>query len=515
MSIIRGDRVYKDFALTVFSSIQLLNLNFKSLISIQRGSVFISRLSLACYIKTIDWNYILKENKNTGLITATNNDCHFEKCQVNCSTTNNLNSNNEKRCWTEHDCQIICPIECPNNCNVNTGKCCKNSSCMHCYNDTNCVGCSNLRNLLTGECVNQCPSETLVYENHSCISFFDCMTNSTYLTRNYFNYNNKSCVRECPNDYRKEIVDFYYQNRLYKYKKCVKCEGNICKKDCLLRFEIKTLSDLDGIKNCVRVRELIIELNMKISIQFLVDSFKYLDEIENYLIISNNRYLVTLNFLKNLRKIHGKVLFDNKYAFFLHKNDILRDLWDYKNVNLTILNGTLKIFENPEFCYNDIFDFVSYINRTVDDFEILSQFNGYKCFTYSNKMLELNIASASDTLTISWKVVFSDLRRLNGYTIFYIDAGNRTFDQNDIDSSMFECNSEWQTEYIPLFGRKFSIIEPILTHTIAGTLQESCLVPIYDFSNCITFGDDNDAIKTDKKTKDLRDPIPIPKEGNP
>ncbi len=144
LAIIRGDRLYQNYALTIFFSTEILNLNIKNLISIQRGSVFISKLLPTCYINTIDWNYILKDNKNTALITATNNDCHFEKCQSNCSITTSISANTEAipRCWSERDCQIICPNECAHNCNVNTGKCCKNPNCMHCYNDTHCVACA-------------------------------------------------------------------------------------------------------------------------------------------------------------------------------------------------------------------------------------------------------------------------------------------------------------------------------------------------------------------------------------
>ena len=181
LTIIRGDRLYQNYALTLFLSTQLLNLNFKSLKSIQRGSVFISRLSSTCYVRTINWNYIIKENKAPGLITTTNNDCHLEKCQKNC---NNY-------CWSERECQNICPNECENNCNIKTGTCCENSNCMHCNNHTQCVACKNLRNFLNGECVKECPADTLLYENHSCISFFDCSVNSTHLTRNYYNYDNK------------------------------------------------------------------------------------------------------------------------------------------------------------------------------------------------------------------------------------------------------------------------------------------------------------------------------------
>ena len=430
LSIIRGDRLYQNYALTIFFSSTLVNLNIKSLISIQRGSIFISKLLPTCYITTVDWNYILKDKRNSALITATNNDCHFEKCPKNCSVTNSLNNIDARpRCWSERDCQIICPNSCINNCNLITRNCCNNIKCMHCYNDSNCVACENLRNFVTGECVDECPENTLLYEMHSCINFLDCTLNSTFLTQNYYNFENKSCLRDCPNGFQNKSDVFHYQEKLYKYNKCVKCENNVCKKDCFYRLKIKTLSDLEAIKNCVRVKELILELNVKISNDVLDESFKYLEEIENYLIIGNNRYLTSLFFLENLRTIRGQSLYDNKYSFFLHKNDLLRNLWDYRAKNFSILNGMIKIFENPEYCVDDIDDFIKYVNRTVDDTDMLVQFNGYKRLSCSNNKFNLTFNLKDDKISVTWFVDFFDVRRLNGFTLFYIEApGNLTFD---------------------------------------------------------------------------------------
>ncbi len=460
LSIIRGDRLYQNYALTIFLSTALLNLNLKNLISIQRGSIFISKLIPTCYITTVDWNYILKDDKNTALITATNNDCHFENCQKNCTS-----SNSRTRCWSERDCQLICPNECPNNCNINTLKCCKNLNCMHCYNDTTCVACTNLRNFITGECVDTCPSGTLLYESHSCLNFIDCTLNSTFLTRRYFIYENSSCVRDCPNGYRNQSDVFIYENKEYKYQKCVKCDNNVCKKDCLNSFKIKTLSDLQGIKNCVRVKELVIELNARISNEILEESLKYLEEIENYLIISNNRYLTSLKFMTNLRVIHGKKFYDNKYTLFIHKNELLRNLWNYRENNFSILNGMIKFLENPEFCLEDVDDFIKYTNRDVDDADILSQFNGYKRLTCSNNKFNLTFSFSAEKIGVSWQVSFFDRRRLNGYRLYYIEAhDNLTFDPNDISFGT-DCANEWNSEYVE-FERRLEGIQNFLMNEV-------------------------------------------------
>lgn len=460
LAIIRGDRLFKNYALTIFFSSTLINLNFNNLIAIQRGSIFISRLIHTCYINTIDWSYIIKDdssgNKNLALITSTNNDCHFERCPKSCKQTIGSADNEAKfRCWSEHDCQIICPNECANNCNINTGECCDNKNCMHCYNSTKCVLCSKLRNLQNGECVDKCPVNTLLYETHSCIKYLDCTLNSIYLTRNYYIYENSTCVRECPNGYRYEINEFFHDNKIYRFKQCIKCDDFVCKKDCLFEFKVKTLSDLESIRNCVRIKQLIIDLNTKISYQLLEDSFKYLEEIDNYLLVVNNNYLTTLKFFQNLRIIHGLVLYDQKYALLLHKNDLLRNLWDYKTNKFTITNGGIKFFENPEFCLNDINEFVKYLNKSSLDMDISAQFNGYKRLTCSNSKLELNITiGPNNYINVTWPVIFSDTRRLKGFLLSYIEApGNLTYDPNDISTvssgySAVNNLNDWLTVYI-------------------------------------------------------------------
>jgi hypothetical protein len=79
----------------------------------------------------------------------------------------------------------------------------------------------------------------------------------------------------------------------------------------------------------------------------------------------------------------------------------------------------------------------------------MAQFNSYKRLTCSNNKLDLMINLASNKINVTWPVVFSDMRRLNGYTLSYIEAaGNLTFDPNDISSSISQCSDEWSTEYI-------------------------------------------------------------------
>jgi hypothetical protein len=435
LSVIRGHNLFKNYALIVFLTNSLLKLNLIRLIHIESGSILFSRLHHTCYVNTIDWNYILKDPiANKPAITLINNECVSEGCMVKCKSS--------QGCWNENQCQLKCPKNCSNGCNLDdmvSNSCCSNSSlCLYCNKDNDCISCLNYRNMVTGRCVNECPTNTLIYRAHSCIKIEDCSNDATSLIKGHFVLNRTHCVRQCPFGYR---VQLNTSGKL-KLNECVQCEDKICKRNCESQvFTLKTNKDLESIKNCYIIRRLHIELRYNVTENYLMENLKYLEIINEHLVIVRNRHLNSLSFLSNLRLIRGQVLFENKFALFVHTNEKLRDLWSFKGtdknldqIKFTIERGTVKFFENPELCFNDIEMFMHHSNLNKVDAEISFNFNGYKRFTCSNQSIELEFRIESKRIHVNWNVTISDLRRLKGYTLSYTKVPNNfKFDQNNVD----------------------------------------------------------------------------------
>lgn len=448
LTLIRGDKLFKSYALIVFLTNSLVQLNLKRLVEIRNGSILLSRLYHSCYVHTIDWDYILKNRKPHGLQQSTinliNNNCFGQVCAPSCDGSN---------CWSEKNCQLKCPNKCDRNCNLdNPSRCCSNQTCNYCTDSSDCLICSSLRDLTTGQCVDHCNSGMLMYEQHSCVRFEDCSRETNSLVKGYFVLEGTQCVRICPNGYRESIgsLNLVNNSQTIQYNKCVPCEDGICKRDCVNEtLVVKGLSDLDSVRNCFRIGRLTIELGQDVNQQLLMDSFRHLVELDDYLLVTRNRHLQNLNFLANLRQIHGRHLFESKYSLFVHTNTKLNELWEI--ANLTVLNGTIKFFENPQLCYQDIENFLMRIESSALDTEISYNFNGYKRFTCSNRTIELKFQLEKLKINVGWNVTISDLRRLKGYFVYYSEVGDKDDEQTmmiDYEADSIQSYNRWNYVYI-------------------------------------------------------------------
>ncbi len=298
LTIIRGKTLFKNYALIIFQTNSLLQINLKSLMKIDNGDILFNRLYHACFINTIDWSYLLanKSELNKELV---NGECFNERCHSRCDTNN---------CWSSDktSCQLKCKNkQCKHNCRIDeTSKCCENNLCMYCDATNNCLSCSKYRDLNTGKCVLECPSNMLIYENHSCVKREDCSRDLKSVIKMYHILNETHCVRECPFGYMPQL------SRDINISYCVKCNDNVCKRDCSISsFRVKSFGDLKKIEKCWRVKSLHIEFNnVNMTYEHLEKSLQYLEEIDEYLVIVRNRYLKTLRFFKQLRLINGEFI---------------------------------------------------------------------------------------------------------------------------------------------------------------------------------------------------------------
>lgn len=464
LSVIRGNHLFKNYALIVFLTNSLLKINLKSLIHIEKGSILLSRLYHTCYINTIDWDYLIKDKsalKPTR--TLLNNDCFTQACKPQCMDSN---------CWSDKNCQLKCPNNCETNCDLeNQSQCCSDPLCLYCRrgkNSTNvCVSCSKFRDLSNGKCVSECPIDTLIYENSICIKKEDCSLSRNSLIQGYKQLNGSQCVRDCPFGYKIHELDLVVKNTSVPFQECLKCEDQICKRDCVNQsFIIKKPADLELIKNCFRVKRLAIELDRDLPQHVLTDSLQHLEEISDYLLVTRNIFLTSLNFFKSLKTIHGNTLFEKKFSLFVHTNSKLKDLWNFDAKKFSILNGTVKFFENPNLCFQEIENFmVNSDVKNLQDSDIYFNFNGYRRLTCSNRTIDLSFRLKPMQLEISWNVTLSDLRRLKGFTLSYMQvADGFSFDLNDTDfkSNLEKTSSndhEWSRVYVEFeeknnFGKK-------------------------------------------------------------
>lgn len=148
LSVIRGDELFKGFALILYELIDLENLGLNNLKVIENGGVRIEKNSQLCFWHTIDWSSIVKADDE--VISLEN------KLQSYCP----LCPQGVKNCWNLHQPQVVC--DCNGNSCDSTGKCC-DPSCLTCSESGPkvCQVCKKLENLVDGTCVDTCPVGSL------------------------------------------------------------------------------------------------------------------------------------------------------------------------------------------------------------------------------------------------------------------------------------------------------------------------------------------------------------------
>ena len=109
LAVIRGEKLFSNYALIAFEMQSMEELGLVSLASIPKGAVRLEKNPNLCYIETIDWTKIVtgiheenffKGNKDTKECVNT--------CPKNCDTTLGYDRQ-EPRCWTLKDCQkMLC-----------------------------------------------------------------------------------------------------------------------------------------------------------------------------------------------------------------------------------------------------------------------------------------------------------------------------------------------------------------------------------------------------------------------
>jgi insulin-like growth factor 1 receptor len=458
LKIIRGDHLFKNsFSFIIFLTNSLYDIAIPNLMKIQNGNLLLSRLYHTCYINTINWKSLINDKQQSINKFLINDNCFGEKCPNDC-----------KHCWNSNKCQLKC-------------------------NNNTCLGlCSKYRDLKTGQCVEKCVNnDQLAYNHHTCIPADTC-GNTNQIMNNKFslynNFNQSDCIEKCPNGYKSQLSA--ETGRRF----CLKCTGSICQRNCAnLSVTIRFEHDLALVKDCYKIKSLRIELRSNVTEEQLELSLKYLKEITNYLLILQNKYLISLGFFESLKRINGDELYDKKYSLVVNNNEKLKELW-WKEP-LIIEKGSVKFFENPLLCLETIEQFLK-----VNSFQTVNSINlnGYQRLTCSNKTIELKFKKFIDNprlIHLSWNITMADTRRLKGFIVSYtkMSNSNTIYNLNDqIDFDSFE--STWQHLYIQQQNSTKEVeveisLEPF-THYAFYVKADVTFKPYYNNSYYSTFKND-------------------------
>uniref|UniRef100_A0A1B6DYS9 Tyrosine-protein kinase receptor n=1 Tax=Clastoptera arizonana TaxID=38151 RepID=A0A1B6DYS9_9HEMI len=443
LSVIRGHDLFFNYALVVFEMLHLQELGLTSLTDIVRGGVYFVKNPMLCYIDTIDWNLIIRQSPKSTDVKSQDDIQEFQfiknnkpknECPI-CSTKKNCTNNS---CWNGQECQKVCPSHCGSRTCNDKGECCDDHCIGGCSGPgpNNCLACRGV--LFQNECLEKCPANVFEYMNRRCVAESECrnmpkprqVSGQEYTPEEYIPEKNVSwkpfqgmCIMKCPPSFlEKEVKDSMGRS----YYICEPCKG-YCKKECP-GANVDSISSAQKLRDCTYITgslEIQIRGGSNV-VKELEDNLKMIEEIHGYLKIVRSFPLVSLNFLKKLRLIHGKKLESQKYALVVLDNQNLVELWDWDNreTDFKILGGKLFFHFNPKLCLYKI-DRLKQVANLPDytDLEVAPSSNGDKVACNVTELEATVYKTESKAVLIKWKqFAHYDARTLLGYVVYSIKA---------------------------------------------------------------------------------------------
>lgn len=279
------------------------------------------------------------------------------------------------------------------------------------------------------ECKSRCPDKSYKFMNRRCIQEQECREmhrprELLNIEENPYKLYNDSCVLECPAGY----MNNRHENGNVS---CTKCEG-LCPKNCsaVLVYDISTAQKLRG---CTYISgSLTIQLrgaSGKNMARELEESMGTIEVIDGFLKIIKSSSLISLNFLKNLRRINGNDVINNLYSLYVIDNQNLQELWDWSThptIKILSKNGSARVYfhYNPKLCLHKIDTLREKANLDeFTEYEVASNSNGDKIACNVTELQTNIIKKSSSAAIIEWKpFVHHDPRSLLSYLIYHIEA---------------------------------------------------------------------------------------------
>uniref|UniRef100_A0A2K6GHI2 Insulin receptor n=1 Tax=Propithecus coquereli TaxID=379532 RepID=A0A2K6GHI2_PROCO len=432
LTVIRGSRLFFNYALVIFEMVHLKELGLYNLMNITRGSVRIEKNNELCYLATIDWSRILDSVEDNYIVLNKddNEECGdicpgTAKGKTNCPATV-INGQFVERCWTHSHCQKVCPTICKSHGCTAEGLCCHSECLGNCSepdDPTKCVACRNF--YLDGRCVETCPPPYYHFQDWRCVNFSFCQDlhnkckNSRRQGCHQYVIHNNKCIPECPSGYTMNSSNLV----------CTPCLGP-CPKVCHILEGEKTIDSVTSaqeLRGCTVVNgSLIINIRGGNNLAAELEAnLGLIEEISGYLKIRRSYALVSLSFFRKLRLIRGETLEMGSYSFYALDNQNLRQLWDWSKHNLTITQGKLFFHYNPKLCLSEIhkMEEVSGTKGRQERNDIALKTNGDQA-SCENELLKFSyIRTSFDKILLKWEPYWPpDFRDLLGFMLFYKEA---------------------------------------------------------------------------------------------
>ncbi|KAJ9594151.1 hypothetical protein L9F63_014407, partial [Diploptera punctata] len=269
------------------------------------------------------------------------------------------------------------------------------------------------------------------YLGRRCMTSSECHKTRTidsaenYL-KNWWPFN-RTCVNQCPPGYE----EFNTGNTTM----CQPCQGR-CSHECRGAV-VSSIEDAQRLRGCTTIinsLEIFIRGSGSHIVKELEENLSSIEEINGYLKVSRSFPLTSLNFLKNLRVIHGSVLDDRRYSLLVLENQNLQELWNWSSrPPLKIRNGSLKFHYNPKLCLSEIDKLQEIAGlQNYSNFDVSRESNGDKVACNVVILYANATVLSSKTVLIEWEpCLVPDPSSVLGYMVYYIEAPEQNVTEHD------------------------------------------------------------------------------------
>nr|XP_046177558.1 insulin receptor-like [Oncorhynchus gorbuscha] len=448
LTVIRGNNLFFNYALVFFEMLQLRDIGLHSLMNITRGAVRIEKNPDLCYLSTLDWSKILDTVEDNYIVSNKNDrECGdvcpgaLAKGKATCQQTT-INGNFNERCWTHKHCQRMCPTSCKHRACTRDHQCCHEQclgGCSEPHNSSSCVACKN--SSTSNACVDRCPQGYYTYRGWRCVPFSFCqdLHNKCQQSKNsdchQFVIHNGACIPECPSGYTTVNSSTLV---------CTPCAG-LCPKVCMGLKMVDSVTAAQALRGCT-VLNGSMDINLRGGNNIAAEleaNLGQLEEITGFLKVRRSYALVSLSFLRNLRVIRGDTLMDGGYSFYAHDNQNLRQLWDWTQHSLSILQGRMFFQLNARLCMSEIRK-MEEVTGTRDRHtknNIVSKTNGDQASCENQELRFTQVRATHDKIMIKWEPFWPpDFRDLLGFMVFYKEAPYPNVTEFDGQDA---CGSNW------------------------------------------------------------------------
>ncbi|KAL4608045.1 insulin receptor-like [Arapaima gigas] len=428
LTVIRGNNLFFNYALVIFEMLQLKDVGLPSLMNITRGAVRIEKNPDLCYLSTLDWSKIL-DNVEDNYIVANKNErecgdvCPGAVRETSCPQTM-INGRFSERCWTQDDCQRICPQACKHRACTQDGHCCHElclGGCRQPNSAKHCVACRGLEH--NGMCMGRCPPGYLTFRGWRCVTVSFCQELHHQCKRSKgadcheYVIHNEDCVPECPSG---------YSTINSTTLRCTPCAG-LCPKVCVGENVVDSVTTAQALRGCTVLNgSLIINIRGGNNIAAELEAnLGQLEEITGFLMVRRSYALISLSFLRKLRIIRGEEQEIGNYSFYALDNQNLRQLWDWSKHNLTILQGRMFFHYNSKLCMSEIrkMEEVTGTRDRQTKNDIAQKTNGDQASCDNQVLKFTQVRTMSDKVLIKWQPFWPpDFRDLLGFMVLYKEA---------------------------------------------------------------------------------------------